>query len=109
VPLISERIGIGDKTMTRDEFFMRKSVYPVFITTQELLVNTYVWRSCYNPYLEEKVYRIPKGTEITSRALSAFGYGYSMQLVKPGKIFKGKRKKLPLVLLRLQGHGVPRL
>lgn len=78
--------------MDISEFFKEKHVTtrPIFITTEDVTVDTYVWYFGNSPYMHKEVFTIPKGTELIVSEYSNFGDGYSMKPISPRKVFKGK-------------------
>lgn len=62
---------------------------PVFITTEDMTVDTYVWFFGNSPRTELKQFTIPKGTELIVCDYSNFGDGYSMKPLHPRRVFNG--------------------
>lgn len=71
--------------MNIDEFFaLHAPVFPVFVTTKDITVDTYRWVPCCDPYSSKKTgVKIPAGTRLVRNAYSNFGDGYSMSFEKP--------------------------
>jgi len=69
---------------------VNRRTIPVFITTEDLTVDTYIWFFGNSPHTELQQFTIPKGTKLIVCDYSNFGDGYSMKPLNPRKVFKGK-------------------
>ena len=73
------------------EFFHEVNIKtrPIFVTTEEMTVSTFVWNYGSIPEAYEQVFTIPVGTELVLSGVGNFGTGYAMNLLHPRKVFTG--------------------
>lgn len=83
--------------MTLRDFFrtMTTSIEtPIFKTTRDLTVETFVWVAGCSPTQQPKTFIIPEGTEILYSGYSNFGDGHSVRPANPRQILGGKNASL---------------